>query len=189
MNSDYSIREPGIRSGRQRSSKEDTMKVVHTVFIIITLGASTGSVVAQSSSHSVSDLNRIVNCVSQKVLTSQNSDEFVSAGNLKFRYFGGGIPLTNQEKEPIETIVLYSTDGRTAIIGAVEKVTSDRVRVLPFFDYLKRSDSAWSPVDVSGGPGTADVTAEFLNKLAAERLQETKVKKVADSTCTVIEPD
>jgi hypothetical protein len=95
---------------------------------------------------------------------------------------------SNQEHEPIQTIVLYSTDGQKAIIEQVEKGTTTPVRVLPFIDYFKRSSGGWSPVDVSGGPGTADVESEFLNRLGAGPLQKAEVNKVSESDCTFIPP-
>jgi hypothetical protein len=134
--------------------------------------------------------SRIVNCGAQMVVTSENRDDFMAKDQIRFRYFEGGIPLTNQAKLPVITVVLYSVDGKRAIVATVEKDTSKQVRVLPFFDTLRMSSKGWVPVDVSGGPGSADATTEFLKKLPATApLQTATVVKVDNSACVAVEPN
>lgn len=132
---------------------------------------------------------RVVSCVAQKVLKPELQSAFIFNGKVGFRIFVGGIPFTNQQNDKLTTVVLFSRDGLRAIVSSVTSAASKDIHVKPFFDQLEERQGHWSTVDGSGGPGTANTTAQFVEKLVQQTpLSTTTVQAVSESQCVVDEP-
>ena len=135
------------------------------------------------------DILRTANCAAQTAIQPQLLGEFTSDGVFHFRYFEGGVPHTSQETLDLQTIVLYSNDMKQTLVVTTEQASDKQIKVLPIVDYFRLNGAAWTPVEASGGPGTADATAEFLDKLPRKTpLHTAKLMSSPESECIAAEP-
>lgn len=160
--------------------------VFRTCLLVLILGFACSYVVAQKDE---SRKNAVfVSCVAQAVLTDDNRHVFISNGQIKYRSFNGGIPYTNQAKEHLKTIVLFSKNGTRSIVASAKGGPNNEIVVGRFFDSFELRNGSWTAIDAEGGPGTADATAEFIQKLVKDvPLANAKLQRSPQGECRVEE--
>ena len=131
---------------------------------------------------------RLASCVAQSVLTDQTRHGFVSEGRIEYRIFNGGIPYTNQAKEKLKTIVLFSKSGTQSIVASATGGSHNEILIGRFFDSFEFRNGNWTAIDAEGGPGTADATAEFIQKLVKDvPAAKTKLQAIPQEKCRIEE--
>ena len=160
--------------------------VLRTCLLVLILGLACRYVVAQKDENRKNAV--FASCVAQTVLTDDNRHGFVSDGRIKYRIFNGGIPYTNQAKENLKTIVLFSKNGTRSIVASATGGSHNEIVVGRFFDFFELRNGSWTAIDAEGGPGTADATAEFIQKLMKDvPLANTKLQRTPQGGCHVEE--
>jgi hypothetical protein len=153
-----------------------------TCLLVLILGCACSYVAAQKDENRKNAV--FASCVAQTVLTDDNRHGFISDGQIKYRVFNGGIPYTNQAKEHLKTIVLFSKNGTRSIVASATGGPNNEIVVGRFFDLFEFRNGSWTAIDAEGGPGTAEATAEFIQKLVKDvPLANTKLQRSPQGGC------